>query len=129
MEASTPEVTAKWHTDALDFVDATPISIDGSDLMVNIVLTGLVTGTVKSGLDQAIPGICVEAYASTTELNIIGSDITDADGTYTIGSIAEDYKGTTYKLFFYDSDACGERVEASTPEVTAKGPPQNKIRV
>ena len=35
VEASTPEVTAKWHTDAVDFVDATPISIDGSDLMVS----------------------------------------------------------------------------------------------
>ena len=121
VEASTPGVTAKWHTDANNFADATDVVISGDDQMVDIILTGLVSGTVTSGLGgQAIPGICVEAYDSKTELNIIGSDITAADGTYTIGSIAKDYKGANYKLFFYDSDACGERVEASSPEVTAR---------
>ena len=125
VEASTPGVTAKWHGgDANTFAAATVVRIvDGTTTPpVNITLTGLVTGTVTSGLvgGQVIPGICVEAYASTTELNIIGSDITAADGTYTIGSIAKDYKGPNYKLFFYDSDACGERVEASSPEVTAR---------
>ena len=123
VEASTPEVTAKWHSsDVNTFAAATVVTIeDGNIPPVNIVLTGLVTGTVTSGLGgQAIPGICVEVYDSTTELSIIGFDITDADGIYTIGSIAKDYKNPNYKLFFYDSDACGERVEASTPEVTAK---------
>ena len=97
VEADPPRVIAEWHNNAADFASATVVTIAGGNQMVDAVLTGLVTGTVTSELGQAIEGICVEAYDSTSERTIIGSDLTVDTGAYTIDSIGKDYK-----LYFYD---------------------------
>ena len=81
---------------------------------------GDITGTVTTELGGLpIGGICVEAHDSVTEGTILGFDTTAADGTYTIGALAN----ADYKVFFYDDDPgmCGTQTPAGTPEVTAEG--------